>query len=56
MYKRQGPNYLRDWAAAVGLSPGSVETLTFTAPTRGIYTVEVRMAFGGGPYRLTVAR
>ncbi len=51
-----GPNYLRDWAAAVGLSPGSVETLTFTAPTRGIYTVEVRMAFGGGPYRLTVAR
>lgn len=38
------------------MNPGSVETATFTAPVSGIYTVEVRMSFGGGSYRLTVDR
>lgn len=51
-----GAGYLRDWAAAVAVNPGSTETVTFTAPMSGVYTVEVRMAFGGGAYRLTVDR
>jgi hypothetical protein len=38
------------------MNPGSVETTTFTAPVGGVYTVEVRMSFGGGRYRLTVDR
>jgi hypothetical protein len=52
----QGPGHLREWAATVAMNPGSVETTTFTAPVGGVYTVEVRMSFGGGRYRLTVDR
>lgn len=51
-----GPAYVRDWAAAAALGPGGSETLTFTAPRSGIYTIEVRTAVGGGAYRLTITQ
>lgn len=51
-----GSSYLRDWAAAVALGPGPSETVVFTAPATGVYTVEVRTVDAGGRYRLELER
>jgi hypothetical protein len=43
--------------AAQSATPGSTQKVTFTAPGRGWYYVEVKVASPGfGPYQLTLAK
>ncbi len=51
-----GPQYTRDWLAAAAIAAGEEESLVFTAPTSGVYSVAVRAGRGGGRYVLTVRR
>ncbi len=50
------PSDLRTWRLATAVSAGTTERLEFTAPSTGIYTVEVRANAVGGPYRVTATR
>lgn len=51
-----GPQYTRDWLAAASIGAGETESLVFTAPTTGDYTLELRAGRGGARYVMTVRR
>jgi hypothetical protein len=48
-----GAAYARRWLAAASIGVGPGEDLRFRAPSAGEYTLEVRVARGGGRYRLS---
>jgi Subtilase family len=53
---RPGAAFARQWLAAGSVGPGTSETLRFTAPVGGVYSLEVRVVRGDGPYRLAADR
>ncbi len=51
-----GASFARRWLAAASIGPGASEQLAFTAAAGGVYSLEVRVARGSGPYRVSATR
>jgi len=51
-----GAAFARRWLAAASIGPGATEELGVSAAAAGVYTLEVRVARGFGPYRLSAKR
>jgi hypothetical protein len=55
--RRPNAAFARQWLAAVSFGPGSQETLVYTAPLPGVYTLEVQTGrTGAGRYAVEVER
>jgi hypothetical protein len=53
---RRGPAFARTWLVAASLGPTASERLAVSAPTTGVYTLEVQGLRGATAYRLSVSR
>jgi subtilisin family serine protease len=53
---RRGPAYARTWLAAASLGPSSAESISFTASSAGLYTLEVQGVRTAASYALTARR
>ncbi len=50
---RRGRAYARTWLAAASLGPSSAESISFTASSAGLYTLEVQGVRTAARYALT---